>query len=60
VIPAGVSVVGIGARSHTRRAHVPDIRLIPGTVGPVHPRENLAAGCLALGEDALVRLDGLA
>jgi len=40
-----------------RRA--PNILLIPGTSSIVHLRENLAAGALALPDDAVLELDGV-
>ena len=41
-----------------RRA--PNILLIPGTSSVAHLHENLAAGALALSQDTLARLDGIA
>ena len=38
----------------------PTILLIPGTSRPAHLRDNIAAGAIKLGGDALRRLDGLA
>jgi aryl-alcohol dehydrogenase-like predicted oxidoreductase len=38
----------------------PNLLLIPGTSSVDHLRENLAAGDLALPEDALAKLDGIA
>ncbi len=41
-------------------AHSPNILLIPGTTSLDHLRDNLAAGDLVLGEEAMRRLDALA
>ncbi|WP_310593400.1 oxidoreductase [Pedomonas mirosovicensis] len=38
----------------------PNILLIPGTSSPAHLRENIAAASLALPDEAIVRLDGIA
>lgn len=38
----------------------PNILLIPGTSSPAHLRENIAAASLALPDETIVRLDGIA
>lgn len=40
-------------------AHAPNALLIPGTRSIAHLEENLGAGSVALGADALARLDGV-
>ncbi|HEY0228426.1 MAG TPA: aldo/keto reductase [Mycobacterium sp.] len=40
-------------------AHAPNTLLIPGTRSIAHLEENLGAGSVALGADALARLDGV-
>ena len=37
----------------------PNILLIPGTASPAHLRENLAAGAIALTDDAMARLNAI-
>jgi aryl-alcohol dehydrogenase-like predicted oxidoreductase len=38
----------------------PNIVLIPGTSSPEHLRENIAAASLALPDEAVAELDGIA